>query len=188
MATSLPVPVPFSHRSGGLSIVIGVLLILAGLCAISLPLIAGIAASIAVAWLLLFAGLVHLFFGWHTRSAGAVIWKILVGLAYLFAAAYMLVHPGRGLLTLTLVLAFYLFFEGIFEAVIYTQLRRLPGSGWFLFDAIVTIVLGIMIFMSWPVSSVWAIGTLVGISILFSGITRLSYAFAQRRGTAVAAI
>jgi uncharacterized membrane protein HdeD (DUF308 family) len=186
VATSLPVP--FSHRSGGLSIVIGVLLILAGLCAIALPLIAGIAASIAVAWLLLFAGLVHLSFGWHTRSAGAVIWKILVGLAYIVAAVYMLIHPGRGLLTLTLVLAFYLFFEGIFEAVIYAQLRRLPGSGWFLFDAIVTIVLSIMIFMSWPVSSVWAIGTLVGISILFSGITRLSYAFAQRRGTAVAAI
>ena len=78
-------------------------------------------------------------------------------------------------------LAFYLFFEGIFEAVIYAQLRRLPGSGWFLFDAIVTIVLGIMIFMSWPVSSVWAVGTLIGISILFSGISRLSYALMGRR-------
>jgi uncharacterized membrane protein HdeD (DUF308 family) len=166
-------------------IVIGVLLILAGLCAISLPLLAGIAASIAVAWPLLFAGLVHLSFWWHTRSAGAMIWKILVGLAYIAAAVYMLIHPGRGLLTLTLVLAFYLFFEGIFEAVTYAQLGRLPGSGWFLF---ITIVLGIMIFMSWPVSSAWAIGTLVGISILFSGITRLSYAFAQRRGTALAPI
>jgi uncharacterized membrane protein HdeD (DUF308 family) len=186
MATSLPVPL--SHRSGGLSMVIGILLILAGLCAIALPLIAGIAASIAVAWLLLFAGFVHLFFGWHTRSAGAVIWKILVGLAYIVAAVYMLIHPGRGLLTLTLVLAFYLFFEGIFEAVIYAQLRRLPGSGWFLFDAIVTIVLGIMIFMSWPFSSVWAIGTLIGISILFSGISRLSYAFAARRALPAAAI
>jgi uncharacterized membrane protein HdeD (DUF308 family) len=111
-----------------------------------------------------------------------------VGFAYLVAAVYMLIHPGRGLLTLTLVLAFYLFFEGIFEAVIYAQLRRLPGSGWFLFDAIVTIVLGIMIFMSWPFSSVWAIGTLIGISILFSGISRLSYAFAARRALPAAAI
>ena len=131
--------------------------------------------------------LIHLFFGWHTRSAGAVIWKILVGLAYLVAGFYILGHPGRGLLTLTLILAFYLFFEGIFEGVIYAQLRRLPGAGWFLFDAIVTIVLGIMILMSWPVSSVWAIGTLIGISILFSGIARLSYAFAARRAGVAAA-
>jgi uncharacterized membrane protein HdeD (DUF308 family) len=179
MATS--VPAQPAHKSSGMAIVIAILLILAGLAAISLPFIAGIAVSIVVAWLLLFAGVVHLFFGWHTRSAGAVIWKILVGLAYLFAAVYILDHPGRGLLTLTLVLAFYLFFEGIFEAVIYSRLRHRPGAGWFLFDAIVTIVLGIMIFMSWPVSSVWAVGTLIGISILFSGITRLSYAFAGRR-------
>ncbi len=179
MAT--PSPARQLHGSSGLSIVIAVLLIMAGLAAICLPFIAGIAVSIVVAWLLLFAGVVHLFFGWHTRSAGAVIWKVLVGLAYLFAAIYILDHPGRGLLTLTLVLAFYLFFEGIFEAVIYSRLRRLPGAGWFLFDAIVTIVLGIMIFMSWPFSSVWAVGTLIGISILFSGITRLSYAFAGRR-------
>lgn len=186
MAT--PSPVRQLHGSSGLSIVIAILLILAGLAAICLPFIAGIAASIAVAWLLLFAGVVHLFFGWHTRSAGAVIWKILVGLAYLFAAFYLFAHPGRGLLTLTLVLAFYLFFEGIFEAVIYAHLRRFPGAGWFLFDAIVTIVLGIMIFMSWPFSSVWAVGTLIGISILFSGITRLSYGFAARRALPAAAI
>lgn len=175
------------HGSSGLSIVIAILLILAGIAAISLPLVAGIAASFALGWLLLFAGVIHLFFGWHTRSAGAVIWKILVGLAYLVAGIYILDHPGRGLLTLTLILAFYLFFEGIFDAVIYAQVRRLPGSGWFLFDAIVTIVLGIMILMSWPVSSGWAVGTLVGISILSSGIARLSYAFAARRTVAVAA-
>jgi uncharacterized membrane protein HdeD (DUF308 family) len=175
-------------RPGGLSTVIAVLLILAGVAAIFMPLLAGIAATIAVGWLLLFAGVIHLFFGWHTRSAGAVVWKILVGVAYLFAAFYLLAHPGRGLLTLSLILAFYLFAEGILEAVIYSQLRRLPGAGWFLFDAIFTILLGIMIFASWPFSSVWAIGTLVGISILFSGIARLSYGFAARRTVVAPAV
>jgi uncharacterized membrane protein HdeD (DUF308 family) len=185
MATSLPVR--HVHHSSALSITIAILLILAGLAAIFLPFLAGIAISIAVGWLLLFAGIFHLVFGWHTRSAGAVIWKILVGLAYLFAAFWILEHPGRGLLTLTLVLAFYLFFEGIFEAIIYAKLRKFPGSGWFLFDAIVTIVLGIMILMSWPVSSAWAVGTLIGISILFSGITRLSYGLMGRRAIAAPA-
>src|ERR1700753_2802996 len=136
MATS--VPAQPAHKSSGMAIVIAILLILAGLADISLPLIAGIAISIVVAWLLLFSGVVHLFFGWHTRSAGAVIWKVLIGLAYLFAAIYILDHPGRGLLTLTLVLAFYLFFEGLFEAVIYSRLRRRHGAGALLFDAIVT--------------------------------------------------
>ena len=186
MATSASLLQP--RRSSGLSTVIAVLLILAGLAAMFMPLLAGIAATIAVGWLLLFAGVIHLFFGWHTRSAGAVLWKILVGLAYLFAAFYLLAHPGRGLLTLGLILAVYLFAEGVFEAVIYSRLRRLPGAGWFLFDAIITIILGLMILASWPFSSVWAVGTLVGISILFSGITRLSYGFAARRAIAPAAL
>ena len=73
MATSLPAqPV---YRSGGWSILIGILLILAGLAAICLPFLAGVAVSIAVGWLLLIAGIIHLAFGWQTRSAGAVIWK-----------------------------------------------------------------------------------------------------------------
>ena len=61
MAT--PSPARQLHGSSGLSIVIAILLILAGLAAIFLPFVAGIAASIAVAWLLLFAGVIHLFFG-----------------------------------------------------------------------------------------------------------------------------
>ena len=178
MATSLPLP--HTHHSSALSITLAILLILAGIVMIFLPFVAGLAVSIAVGWLLLIAGIFHLIFGWHTRSAGAVIWKILVGLAYIFAAFWILDHPGRGLLTLTLMLAFYLFFEGIFDAIIYAQLRRHHGSGWFLFNAIVTIILGLMILMSWPSSSVWAVGTLVGIAILFSGISRLSFGMMAR--------
>ena len=88
MATSLPLQ--HAHRSSGLSILIAILLILAGLAAICLPFLAGVAVSIAVGWLLLIVGIMHLVFGWHTRSAGAVIWKLLVGLAYLFAALFVL--------------------------------------------------------------------------------------------------
>jgi uncharacterized membrane protein HdeD (DUF308 family) len=50
-----------------------------------------------------------------------------------------------------------------------------------LFDGIVTLVLAFMIWANWPSSSVWAIGTLVGVSMLFSGITRLMITSNVRR-------
>jgi uncharacterized membrane protein HdeD (DUF308 family) len=50
-----------------------------------------------------------------------------------------------------------------------------------LFDGIVTLVLAAMIGSAWPISSVWAIGTIVGVSMLFSGITRLMLSVAVRR-------
>jgi uncharacterized membrane protein HdeD (DUF308 family) len=70
---------------------------------------------------------------------------------------------------------------GVLEFVLSFQLRPLPGSGWLLFDGIVTLVLAAMIGSAWPISSVWAIGTLVGVSMFFSGITRLMLSVAVRR-------
>jgi uncharacterized membrane protein HdeD (DUF308 family) len=72
-------------------------------------------------------------------------------------------------------------FEGVLEFVLSVQLRPLPGSGWLLVDGIVTLLLAVMIGIGWPISSVWAIGTLVGVSMFFSGITRLMLSAAVRR-------
>ena len=64
----------------------------------------------------------------------------------------------------------------------YFHVRSLPGSGWILFDGIVTLILALMIWRSWPASAVWALGTIVGINLLMSGFTRLMYSRAVRAG------
>lgn len=107
--------------------------------------------------------------------------KVLLGILYLCVAIYLLDHPARGLATLTLALAFYLLIEGVFEIVLYFQHRPAAGSGWFLMDGIVTLILGGMIWATWPSSTEWVVGTLVGISIFFSGVTRLMISLAARR-------
>jgi uncharacterized membrane protein HdeD (DUF308 family) len=55
------------------------------------------------------------------------------------------------------------------------------GSGWLLFDGVVTLILAILIWRSWPSSTEWAIGTLVGISMLFNGTARLSLSMGAHR-------
>jgi uncharacterized membrane protein HdeD (DUF308 family) len=71
--------------------------------------------------------------------------------------------------------------EGITEVVTFFQFSSIPGSGWTLFDGIVTIFLAYMIWRPWPVSSVWAIGTLVGVNLIFSGFTRLMYSVGAKK-------
>ena len=61
------------------------------------------------------------------------------------------------------------------------MLRPLAGSGWVLFDGIVTLVLAVIIWTGWPARSAWVIGTLVGISMFFSGVTRLMLSLDVRR-------
>jgi uncharacterized membrane protein HdeD (DUF308 family) len=155
-------------------------MIVAGILAIALPMAAGIAINVLVAWLLVFSGCTHLVFAWYTRSAGGLLWELLVGALYIFIAVYLLVHPVAGLLSLTLALAIYLFLEAILEFALGLKLRPLPGSGWLLLDGIITLILAVMIWRAWPSSSEWAIGILVGVSMLFSGTSRLMLSLAAR--------
>ncbi len=165
----------------GWSIGVSVLMIIAGMLAIAVPPAAGLAVNIVVAWLLVFSGVAHLVFGWHTRSAGGFLWELLVAILYVGVGGYLLTHPATGLKTLTLALAIYLFAEGVLELILSRLLRALPGSTWLLLDGVITLILAILIWRTWPSNSEWVIGTLVGISMLFSGISRLFLCLAARQ-------
>jgi uncharacterized membrane protein HdeD (DUF308 family) len=173
----------FVKQSVGWSIGLSVLMIIAGILAIASPLAAGIAVNVFVAWLLVFSGGIHLVFSWYTKSTGGFLWELLVGILYLFIGVYLLAHPAAGLVSLTIALAIYLFLEAILEFTLGLTLRPRPGSGWLLFDGIVTLILAVMIWRTWPSSSAWVVGTLVGISMLFSGTSRLMLSLAARAVT-----
>jgi len=96
-------------------------------------------------------------------------------------------HPLAGLLTLTLLLGVMLLGYGIVAVILAFQLRPEQGWGWVLFDAAITVLLGLMIIAHWPISSAWVIGTLFGISILSSGMTRLMVSMGIRRAASAVA-
>jgi uncharacterized membrane protein HdeD (DUF308 family) len=169
------------HSATTWSIVLSMLMIATGVLAVFLPQIAGVAITVVVGWLLLFSGIMHLVYAWRAGSAGAVVWEILIGLVYGAIGLYILARPDVGLASVTLALAMYLFFEAILEFALWARVRPADGSGWLLFDGILTLVLAVMVLASWPSSSAWVLGTLVGISMLFSGMSRLMLSLAVRR-------
>jgi uncharacterized membrane protein HdeD (DUF308 family) len=169
------------HRATTWSIVLSALMIAAGVLAIVSPAVAGVAVTVFFGWLLIFSGILHLAFAWQAGRPGAVVWEILIGILYGGIGFYLLTRPVAGLEALTLALAFYLVIEGVLEFVLSFLLRPLPGSGWLLVDGIVTLVIAAMIVSAWPISSVWAVGALVGVSMFFSGMTRLMLSVAVRR-------
>jgi uncharacterized membrane protein HdeD (DUF308 family) len=169
------------HKATTWSIVLSVLMIAAGVIAICVPAIAGVAVTAIVGWLLVFSGLLHLAFAWRAGRPSAVLWEVLLGVAYGAIGFYLLASPVAGLASLTLTIAIYLLIEGVLEFVLSFQLRPAPGSGWLMVDGIITLVLAVMIWSTWPSSALWVVGTLVGISMFFSGITRLMLSMAVRR-------
>ena len=165
------------------SIVWGVLLIVTGMLAIGAPFFAAVAVTALIAWLIVFAGIVHLAIAFHSHGAGSVIWKLLVGLAYVCFGLYVIMHPVIGLASLTLILASLFLIEGILQVIQFFKMRSLQGSNWMLIDGVITLLLGLLIYVQWPSSSAWAIGTLVGISMIMSGVSRVMLSLAVRKVT-----
>jgi len=168
-------------QAAGMSIGWAIVMIVLGVVAILMPYSTGIGVSIFVGWIMVFSGFAYVAYAFAARGAGTFIWRLLVGVVYVIGGGYLAFHPGIALETLTLVMAAIFFIEGVTEVVLFFQFRALSGSGWILFDGLITLVLAYLIWRPWPSSSSWAIGTLLGANLIVSGFTRLMYSVEARK-------
>jgi uncharacterized membrane protein HdeD (DUF308 family) len=114
-------------------------------------------------------------------GAKQVIFQVLIGFAYLIGGFYCLMHPLLAIGTLTLLLAGVILAGGLLEIISYFRLKGEEASGWMLFNGIITLFLGGMIWFHWPSSSVWAIGIIVGVTLFMTGMARLMFGLAARK-------
>ena len=168
-------------EAAGMSIGWSIVMIVLGFVAVLMPFATGIGVSIFVGWIMVFSGFAYLAYAFAAQGAGSFLWRMLVGIVYVVGGGYLAFHPGIALESLTLLVAAIFFIEGVTEMVVFFQFRSLPGSGWILFDGIVTLVLAYLVWRPWPSSSSWAIGTLLGINLIVSGFTRLVYSVEARK-------
>lgn len=160
-------------KRGNGSLLIGGLLIVLGIAAIALPNFSTIVAETWIALILISAGSAKLFYAFQTRDQGGFVWKLLLSVLYIATGVMLFVYPLTGVLTLTLLLGSFLLTEGVFELILAFRLRPQQNWTWALGNGIVTLLLGAMIWFQWPFDAPWLIGTLVGASVLFTGISRV---------------
>jgi uncharacterized membrane protein HdeD (DUF308 family) len=125
---------------------------------------------------LILVGIAQFVFALHTQTAESVFPKILIGIISAIAGLALAFLPIEGVIVLTGVLGTLLLIQAGLLTVTAFQLKPLDGWGWYLADAIASLLLGILIFVKWPNSSMWAIGTLVGVAVLVGGISRIMIA------------
>jgi uncharacterized membrane protein HdeD (DUF308 family) len=168
-------------EAAGMSIGWSIVMIVLGVVAILMPYWTGIGVSVFVGWIMVFSGFAYVAYAFAAQGAGAFLWRLLVGVVYVGGGGYLAFHPGIALESLTLVMAAIFFIEGVTEVVVFFQFRSLSGSGWILFDGLITLVLAYLIWRPWPSSSSWAIGTILGVNLIVSGFTRLMYSVEARK-------
>jgi uncharacterized membrane protein HdeD (DUF308 family) len=171
------------HRPPKSSLILAIILVILGLLAMTLPTATSIGAVRVLGWLIIFDGFAQLVHAFQSEGVGRIAWKILVAILYLAGGAYLLANPLLGVAGLTLALAIFFLAEGVMDMVAYFVSRRHERSAWLLMHGIVSLFLGLIIWSQWPSSSLWLIGTIVGISMFMSGFSRLFMALEARKHT-----
>ncbi|NEP17646.1 MAG: HdeD family acid-resistance protein [Leptolyngbya sp. SIO4C1] len=163
------------------SIILGALMMLLGIAAISLPLTTSLAFTIWIGWLLIGNSILKFIYAAQTREEGSFWVKLILAVLYLGAGVLLVVNPLEGVLTLTLLLGTFFVAEGLVELILAIQVRSLSNWGWVLFNAVLTLLLGIIVWLRWPLDAPWLIGTLVGVSFIASGLSRVMLSLAVRK-------
>ena len=156
-------------KNARLAVIIGIIMLVCGFLAIGSPLAAGLSVTIFVGAMLIVGGISQCFLAFQAGAFGKGLLIFVVGALTAVAGFYLFNQPLAGLASITIFLAVYFVVTGIFELVSAFQIRPAEGWGLMLFNGIVTLLLGIMIWRQFPLSGAWAVGVLFGIKLILSG-------------------
>ena len=170
-----------AKKNAGWLSILGVVEIIAGIMVIASPGIGGLAVAVMIGVMFLFAGVARLLTAFMADSFGSGALSFIWGLIVTMSGFYMATNPGIALVTLTIILSMVLFGDGLTRIIMGFQMKPESGWGWLAFGGTLSILFAIMIWRQFPLSGVWAIGTLVGISLMFSGITTLTIGRAAKK-------
>ena len=167
--------------ASGWGMVWGILTIIFGFMAIGAPFASGLAVTVVVGIALLAAGVSMLIYAFQAPSLGKILLKLLFAGLTILVGISVLAQPGIALANLTMLLGVFFVVDGLMAFIVAWNVKPAKGWGWMTFNALITVVLGVMILKGWPESSLVIIGLLVGIRLVFAGMTMLMLGTAGRQ-------
>jgi uncharacterized membrane protein HdeD (DUF308 family) len=168
-------------QHSGWFIALGVAFIVGGAAALLMPLVASIAVALLVGWMFILVGIVQLVQAWRTRDWGGTIWAAIIGIVILLGGIAVTLDPVVGAVTLTLLVGVVFLVKGVAQVILGLNIRPRGAWGWILAAGILSILAGLVIVFSWPVSGTWVLGTLSGISFILTGWSYVMLGTAARR-------
>ncbi len=164
----------------------GVILIILGLLAVLAPFVAGVATTLFIGWLFLFAGVTGLIFTYKQRAAPGFWWALLSSAVAVLAGLSLLANPLVGLFSLTVVLIAYFLIDGVLTIILGLEYRRDLSDrwGWVVFSGVIDLILAALLISGLPGTALWAVGLIVGIDLAFGGASIIGLALASHKAQA----
>jgi uncharacterized membrane protein HdeD (DUF308 family) len=166
------------HRWGWF-LLLGIVMVVLGIAALFLTPVATVAAVLVLGWLMAAGGIIEILHAFRVRGWGGMFMHLILGVVGVAVGLLVATHPLAGALAYTLLFASFFIVIGLFRIIAAASLRFL-NWGWALFDGIVTLALGILIWAEWPWSGYWFLGLALGITFLVRGWSYVMLSIAVR--------
>ncbi|MCC6610538.1 MAG: HdeD family acid-resistance protein [Burkholderiales bacterium] len=175
------------EKNWGWLLALGILFIVLGVVGIGMAVTLTIASLLVFGVLLLAGGVVQLIEAFKNKGWKSVLWHVLIAILYIVGGITVLDDPILASKVLTLVLAGAILGIGIVRVAVALQHRGTAGWVWTLLGGFVSIALGVLIYLRWPISALWLIGMFVAIDLIASGWSYVFLALAARKAGSRAA-
>jgi uncharacterized membrane protein HdeD (DUF308 family) len=174
--------IQFSHelvQYWGWFLALGLGLMALGVAAVVRSVAATVASMVFFGWLLVLAAAIEIVQAVIVGHWAGFFQHLLAAILFGVVGVIMVVRPLVSAEVLTLFIAVFFMVGGLFQLIGAAWLT-LPGWGWHVLDGIITFALGLLVMMQWPASGLWVIGLLLGIDLIFYGVTWIVIALGLR--------
>jgi uncharacterized membrane protein HdeD (DUF308 family) len=167
-------------RGWGWALGLGIALMILGLLALSAAPAFTVGAVTAIGLIMIAGGVVQIAHAIRANRWKGVLLHLAAGLLYFVVGLMLVVYPLMGAATITLLLGSFFVVAGSFRTI-GAIMVRFGSWGWSVASGVITLALGILILAQWPIASLWFIGTLLGVDLLFSGAAWVAMGLGARR-------
>jgi len=165
----------------GWFVALGILMIVAGFIALMSVFLATVVSVLIVGWMMILSGAVEIIHGFQMKQWGRFFLWMIIGALYVVGGAFAIMNPVLASVYLTLLLGMLLIVAGVFRIVLAMQMRSGSSWAWVALSGVITLLLGAIIVIHWPVSSLYTLGIFLGIDLMIAGVSWLTAGLAFRR-------
>jgi uncharacterized membrane protein HdeD (DUF308 family) len=181
LTPALPRPGSAPAHRWGWFVALGIVQIIVGILCWVDVVAASLAGVVIIGVLLLIGGVAQIVHAFSVRGWSGFMLYVLIGILYVIGGLLLMDEPVRGSLIITVVIAVLLIISGIARLIVAATHRHMRGLWLVILSGIVSFAVGVLLYASLPWSSLWVLGTLIAIELIFHGIAWLQFGFALKK-------
>jgi uncharacterized membrane protein HdeD (DUF308 family) len=168
------------HKNLGWYIALAIAMMILGVFAIFAPYAATFAVERLAGIAFAVGGIILVIHAFRWRIPERFFFSFFLGLIYFAFGIFLLAYPLTGILSITMALALLYLAVGVVKIINAFRIRPSSKWGWVFISGLVSVLLSVIIWGGMPLTALWAVGLIVGIDLVFSGMALLMLMLAVR--------